>query len=67
MTVHILCTKDKDGNQQCEALKPTVPTPAIEQAIANTVKQVAPSSNPSDSKDLGGMQSDKGITKSPID
>lgn len=63
---NFLCTKDKDGHWQCEAVKPTVTTPDIKQAIGNTVKELAPSSNPNDSKNLGGMQSDQGITKSPI-
>lgn len=34
-------------------------------AIDNANNEVGPS-NPNDSKDLGGMQTDKGITKSPI-
>lgn len=34
-------------------------------AIDNAINEVGPS-NPNDSKDLGGMQTDKGITKSPI-
>ena len=65
-TAYVLCTTDKDGHAQCEIVKPTVPTPEIKQAIGNAVKELAPSSNTSDSKNLGGMQSDQGITKSPI-
>ena len=40
--------------------------PRVEQLIENTVNELAPT-NPNDSKDLGGMKTDKGITKSPIE
>ena len=60
------CSQDKDGNWDCHALGPKPKPPGIDQAIANTVNEVGPS-NPNDSKDLGGMQTDKGITKSPIE
>jgi len=38
----------------------------LKDAIDNAINEVGPS-NPNDSKDLGGMQTDKGITKSPIE
>ena len=38
----------------------------LKDAINNAINEVGPS-NPNDSKDLGGMQTDKGITKSPIE
>ena len=60
------CAKDKDDNWDCNALNKTAPPPGIDQAIANTVNELAPT-NPNDSKDLGGMKTDKGITKSPIE
>ena len=60
------CSKDKTGTWDCQNL-PLKPKPSgIDQAIANTVNELTPS-NPNDSKDLGGMQTDKGITKSPIE
>lgn len=67
MTSYYLCTEDKDRHWQCETVKPAVTTPEIKQAIGNTVKELAPSSNPtpSNSKNLGGMQTQNGITQSP--
>lgn len=38
----------------------------LKDAIYNAINEVDPS-NPNDSKDLGGMKTDKGITKSPIE
>lgn len=38
----------------------------IDQAIENTIQELVPS-DPNDSNDLGGMKTDKGITKSPIE
>jgi hypothetical protein len=60
------CYKDKDGIGICQVLKSKPIPPEIEQAIQNSIQEVAPT-NPNDSKDLGGMKSDKGITKSPIE
>ena len=60
------CSKDKDGHWNCNVLNKKAPPPAIDQAIANTVNELAPT-NPNDSKELGEMQTDKGITKSPIE
>jgi hypothetical protein len=63
----MMCT-DKGGSDgwNCEMLRPKAIPAGIDQAIANTINEVGPS-NPNDSKDLGGMQTDKGITKSPIE
>ena len=38
----------------------------LKDAIQNAINEVGPS-NSNDPKDLGGMQTDKGITKSPIE
>lgn len=43
-----------------------VMVPGFQQLIDNTVKEET-QSNSNDPKDLGGMKSDKGITKSPIE
>ena len=60
------CSKDKTGTWDCQNL-PLKPKPSgIDQALANTVNEVGPS-NPNDSNDLGGMKTDEGITKSPLD
>jgi hypothetical protein len=50
----------------CEKVEKVVTPPGVEQLIENTVNDLAPT-NPNDSKDLGGMKTDKGITKSPIE
>jgi len=60
------CSKDKDGIWSCIKLNPKPTPPGIEQAIQDTVKEEA-QTNTNDSKDLGGMKSDKGIMKSPLD
>jgi hypothetical protein len=60
------CSTDKDGNINCHALDPKPKPPGIDQAIQNEINEVGPS-NPNNSKDLGGTQADKGITKSPIE
>lgn len=59
------CSKDKTGTWDCQ-LGPKPKPPGIDQAIQNTINEVGPS-NPNNSKDLGGMQTDKGIAKSPIE
>lgn len=59
------CSRDKDGHWNCNALNKTAPPSGIDQEIANTVNELAPT-NSNDPKDLGGMQTDKGITKSPL-
>lgn len=59
------CSKDKTGTWDCQNLPLKPKPPGIDQAIANTINEVGPS-NPNDSKDIGEMKSDKGITKSPI-
>ena len=40
--------------------------PGLDQIIQDTVKEET-QTNTNDSKDLGGMQTDKGITKSPVE
>ena len=60
------CSKDKTGTWDCQTVRPEPKPPGIDQAIQNTINEVAPS-NPNDSTDLGGMKTDKGITKSPIE
>ena len=60
------CSKDKTGTWDCQNLPLKPKPPGIDQAIQHTINEVGPS-NPNDSKDLGGMKTDKGITKSPIE
>ena len=60
------CYKDKNGIGNCEKLNSKPVPPGIEQLLENTVKEETQTST-NDSKDLGGMKSDKGITKSPLD
>jgi hypothetical protein len=63
-TILLKCNYDKGTCEKVERVQVT--PPGLDQIIQNTVNEVAPS-NPNDSKDLGGMKSDKGITKSPLD
>jgi len=60
------CYKDKNGIGNCEILNSKPTPPGIEQAIQDNVKDET-QTNTNDSKDLGGMKTDKGITKSPLD
>ena len=60
------CVRDKDGHWDCHSITKKATPPGVDQIIQNTIQEVGPS-NPNDSKDLGGMQTDKGITKSPIE
>ena len=60
------CYKDKNGIGNCEKLNSKPTPPGIEQLLENTVKEET-QTNTNDPKDLGGMQTDKGITKSPIE
>jgi hypothetical protein len=62
-TIVLECSCDKGT---CEKVEKVVTPPGIDQVIQNAINEVGPS-NPNDSKDLGGMQTDKGITKSPIE
>ena len=50
----------------CHPLNKVSVPAGVEQVIENTVKEET-QTNTNDSKDLGGMQTDKGITKSPLD
>jgi hypothetical protein len=59
------CIRNKEGISECTTLNPKPTPPGIEQSTQNTVKEDT-QTNTNDSKDLGGMQTDKGITKSPI-
>ena len=52
-------------NSNCHPINKVTVTPGLKAEIDATVKELGPS-NPNDSKDLGGMKTDKGITKSPI-
>ena len=61
----LYCYKDKNDIGSCEKLKSIPTPPEIEQAIQDTVKEET-QTNTNDSKDLGGMKTDKGITKNPI-
>jgi hypothetical protein len=60
------CIRNNDGISECTTLNPKPTLPGIEQAIQDTVKEET-QTNTNDSKDLGGMKSDKGITKGPIE
>lgn len=60
------CIRNEEGLSECTQLN-SKPTPSgIEQSIQDTVKEEA-QTNTNDPKDLGGMRSDKGTTKSPIE
>jgi hypothetical protein len=63
-TFIIECVKE-NGEWSCNQLNKKAPPPGIDQVIEDTIQEVGPS-NPNDSKDLGGMITDEGITKSPI-
>ena len=64
--IHVFeCVRDADGKWDCHGITKKATPPGIDQVIENTIQEVGPS-NPNDSKDLGGMKSDKGLTKSPI-
>ena len=63
-TILLECNYDKGTCEKVERVQVT--PPGLDQIIQNTINEVGPS-NPNDSKDLGGMKSDKGITKSPLD
>jgi hypothetical protein len=60
------CIRNEEGISECTTLNPKPTPPGIEQAIQDTVKEET-QTNTNDSKDLGGMRTDKGITKSPLD
>lgn len=60
------CLKDKDGRWDCHGITKKATPPGIDQLIQNTINEVGPSTT-NDPKDLGGIKSDKGITKSPIE
>ena len=49
----------------CHAINKVNVTPGLKAEIDANVIELGPS-NPNDSKDIGGMKTDKGITKSPI-
>jgi hypothetical protein len=58
--------KDKDGRWDCHGITKKATPPGIDQLIQNTINEVGLSTT-NDPKDLGGIKSDKGITKSPIE
>ena len=60
------CIRNEEGLSECTTLNSKPTPPGIEQAIQDTVKEET-QTNTNDSKDLGGMKSDKGIMKSPLD
>ena len=60
------CVRNAEGNWDCHGITKKATPPGVDQIIQNTIQEVGPS-NPNDSKDLGGMKTDKGITKSPLD
>ena len=65
--IHVFeCVRDAEGDWDCHGITKKATPPGIDQVIANTIQEVGPS-NPNDSKDLGEMKTDKGITKSPIE
>ena len=63
-TILLECNTEKVSCEKVERVQVT--PPGLDQIIQDTVNEVGPS-NPNDSKDLGGMKTDKGITKSPIE
>ena len=60
------CIRNEEGISECTSLNPKPTPPGIEQSLQNTVKEET-QTNTDDSKDIGGMKTDKGITKSPLD
>ena len=61
------CTvTQKPYHVDCHSLNKVTVTPGLKAEIDATVNELTPT-NPDDSKDTGGMQTDKGITKSPIE
>lgn len=60
------CIRNEEGLSECTPLNSKPTPPGIEQSIQNTVKEET-QTNTNDSKDIGGMKIDKGITKSPLD
>jgi len=63
-TILLECNTEKVSCEKVERVQVT--PPGLDQIIQNTINEVGPS-NPNDSKDLGGMKTDKGITKSPVE
>jgi hypothetical protein len=49
----------------CHSINKVTVTPGLKNEIDATVKELGPS-NPNDSKDIGGMKSNNGATKSPL-
>jgi hypothetical protein len=64
--IHVFeCVRNAEGNWDCHGVTKKATPPGVDQIIQNTFQEVGPSS-PNDSNDLGGMKTDKGITKGPI-
>ena len=63
-TILLECDSEKVSCEKVERVQVT--PPGLDQIIQNTINEVGPS-NPYDSKDLGGIKTGKGITKSPIE
>ena len=62
----IECSKDNNGQWSCTPLNRKATPPGIEQVIQDSINEVGPS-NTNDPKDLGGIKSDKPITKNPVE
>jgi hypothetical protein len=61
------CVKDNTGTWDCHDLtKTNVMPPGLKAEIDATVR-AEEQSNTNDPRDLGGIKSDKGMTKSPIE
>lgn len=59
------CIRNEEGLSECTTLNSKPTPPEIEQSTQDTVKEET-QTNTNDSKDIGGMKTDKGITKNPI-
>lgn len=63
-TILLECNTEKGSCEKVERVQVT--PPGLDQIIQDTVKEET-QTNTNDSKDIGGMQTDKGITKSPVE
>jgi hypothetical protein len=59
------CIRNEEGISECTTLNPKPTPPGIEQSIQNGVKEET-QANTNDTKDLGGMKTDKGTSMSPV-
>jgi hypothetical protein len=58
-------TTHNPSSVDCHAINKADVTPGLKAEIDANVQELGPG-NPNDSKDIGGMKSDKGVTKSPL-